>query len=77
MRTCKAAPGTFKLYKNQDVISWWVGEGVGRRIADPGFAAQLDSVDETLARIVSKLTPSERMVKIPKFLKPGTGMLSS
>lgn len=49
------------LDKNPDVISWWAGEGVMRRMKDPEFAAQIDRVDQKLARIVSTLTASERL----------------
>ncbi|MCD4747930.1 MAG: hypothetical protein K8R59_01040 [Thermoanaerobaculales bacterium] len=30
------------LNKNPDVVSWWVGENIRRRLDDRGFAAELD-----------------------------------
>lgn len=49
------------LEKNPDVISWWAGEGAMRRMKNPGFAAEMDRVDQKLARKARKLTASERM----------------
>jgi len=37
------------LNKNPDVVSWWVGEGVRRRLEDPEFAQKLEELDEQLA----------------------------
>jgi putative transposase len=43
------------LGKNPDVVSWWVGEGVRRRMDDEGFARDLDDLDTGLsAHIVSQ-----------------------
>ena len=49
------------LQKNPDVVSWWAGEGAARRMEDPEFAAQLDRMDQELARRASRMTPSERL----------------
>jgi hypothetical protein len=38
------------LGKNPDVVSYWVGEGVRRRLDDPSFARRLDALDRELAR---------------------------
>jgi REP element-mobilizing transposase RayT len=45
------------LNKNPDVVSWWVGEGVRRRLEDQEFAAELDRLDRELSEL---LTRSER-----------------
>jgi hypothetical protein len=37
------------LNKNPDVVSWWAGEGVRRKLEDEDFAAELDRVDEELS----------------------------
>ena len=37
------------LNKNPDVVSWWIGEGVRRRLNDRGFAAKLDGLDAQLS----------------------------
>lgn len=37
------------LIKNPDVVSWWVGEGVRRRLEEPDFASKLDDLDRALA----------------------------
>ena len=37
------------LNKNPDVVSWWVGEGIRRRLEDRGFAAELDALDAQLS----------------------------
>jgi len=37
------------LGKNPDVVSHWVGQGVRRRLEDPGFARRLDALDRELA----------------------------
>ena len=37
------------LNKNPDVVSWWVGEGIRRRLDDRGFAAELDRLDAQLS----------------------------
>ena len=35
--------------KNPDVVSWWVGEGIRRRLDDRSFAAELDGLDAQLS----------------------------
>jgi putative transposase len=37
------------LGKNPDVVSYWVGQGVRRRLDDPSFARRLDVLDRELA----------------------------
>ena len=37
------------LNKNPDVVSWWVGEGIRRRLDDRGFAAELNGLDARLS----------------------------
>ena len=37
------------LNKNPDVVSWWVGEGIRRRLDDGEFAAELDGLDAQLS----------------------------
>ena len=37
------------LNKNPDVVSWWVGEGIRRRLADRDFATQMDRLDVQLS----------------------------
>ena len=39
------------LGKNPDVVSYWVGQGVRRRLEDPNFARRLDAVDRELAEL--------------------------
>jgi len=36
------------LLKNPDVVSWWVGEGVKRRLEEGEFADELDRLDRQL-----------------------------
>ena len=36
------------LGKNPDVVSWWAGQGVRRRLEDAGFAQRLDDLDAAL-----------------------------
>jgi len=38
------------LGKNPDVVSYWVGQGVRRRIEDPDFARRLDALDREMAK---------------------------
>ena len=45
------------LKKNSDVVSWWVGEGIRRRLEDEEFAGELDRLDRELSGL---LTRSER-----------------
>ncbi len=40
------------LGRNPEVVSWWIGEGVRRRLAEQGFAARLDELDRALAESV-------------------------
>jgi REP element-mobilizing transposase RayT len=42
------------LNKNPDVVSWWVGEGVRRRVEDDDFANELDRLDEMLAAALAR-----------------------
>jgi len=37
------------LNKNPDVVRWWFGEGIRRRLDDRGFAAELDGLDVQLS----------------------------
>lgn len=37
------------LNKNPDVVSWWVGEGIRRRLKDSDFAAEIDRLDAQLS----------------------------
>ena len=41
------------LKKNQDVVSWWVGEGVRRRLEDETFAAEIDRLDKELSALLT------------------------
>jgi REP element-mobilizing transposase RayT len=41
------------LKKNQDVVSWWVGEGVRRRLEDEEFAAEIDRLDKKLSALLT------------------------
>ena len=41
------------LGKNPDVVSWWVGQGVRRRLEDAAFAERLDTLDRELASELS------------------------
>ena len=41
------------LKKNQDVVSWWVGEGVRRRLEDEAFAAEIDRLDKELSALLT------------------------
>ena len=41
------------LKKNQDVVSWWVGEGVRRRLEDKAFAAEIDRLDKELSALLT------------------------
>jgi putative transposase len=41
------------LKKNQDVVSWWVGEGVRRRLDDEEFAAEIDRLDKKLSALLT------------------------
>ena len=38
------------LGKNPDVVSYWVGQGVRRRIEAPDFARRLDALDPEMAK---------------------------
>jgi len=48
------------LNKNSDVVSWWVGEGVRRRIGEPSFSELLDELDERLDRETRKARTKRR-----------------
>ena len=41
------------LKKNQDVVSWWVGEGVRRRLEDEVFSAEIDRLDKELSALLT------------------------
>lgn len=42
------------LNKNPDVVSWWVGEGVRRRLEDADFAKEIDRFDRLLAEAAGR-----------------------
>jgi len=44
------------LDKNPNVVSWWVGEGVRRRLEDEDFAKELDRLDIQLAAELAQKT---------------------
>jgi len=48
------------LRKNPDMVSWWAGRGAKRRMADAGYAAELDSLDANLASRAAAMTEVER-----------------
>jgi REP element-mobilizing transposase RayT len=48
------------LNKNPDVVSWWVGEGIRRRLEDEEFATKLDKLDKELS---ASLTQSHQSGK--------------
>lgn len=48
------------LNKNPDVVSWWVGEGIRRRLEDEKFAAKLVKLDEELSASLTQSRRSER-----------------
>ncbi len=54
------------LNKNSDVVSWWVGEGVRRRLDDAEFASRLDDLDRKLAEVAGH----ERQIRIPEDEPP-------
>ena len=39
------------LGKNPDVVSWWVGQGVRRRLQDADFARRNDRLDQEMASV--------------------------
>ena len=41
------------LKKNPDVVSWWVGEGIRRRLEDEEFAAEIDRLDKKLSALLT------------------------
>jgi len=41
------------LDKNSNVVSWWVGEGIRRRLEDDDIAKELDRLDIQLAAEVA------------------------
>jgi REP element-mobilizing transposase RayT len=49
------------MNKNPDMVSYWAGEGAKRRMIDPKYAAELDRLDEDLAKKVAKLSEGERL----------------
>ena len=42
------------LNKNTDVVSWWVGEGIRRRLEDEQFATELDRLDKNLSASLTR-----------------------
>lgn len=48
------------LKKNPDVVSWWVGEGIRRRLKDEEFTTKLDKLDKKLS---ASLTQSRQTDK--------------
>jgi len=42
------------LKKNPDVVSWWVGEGIRRRLEDDEFAERIDRLDEALSKMLTQ-----------------------
>ena len=42
------------LNKNTDVVSWWVGEGIRRRLEDEQFATELDRLDRNLSASLTR-----------------------
>ncbi|MCK5378948.1 MAG: hypothetical protein KAJ78_06060 [Acidobacteria bacterium] len=42
------------LHKNPDVVSWWVGEGVRRRLQDQQFSAEIDRLDGELSNLLTR-----------------------
>ena len=42
------------LRKNPDVVSWWVGEGIRRRLEDDEFALKIDLLDEALSKMLTQ-----------------------
>lgn len=49
------------MHKNPDMVSYRAGEGAKSRVADPKYAAELDRLDEALAKRVAKITEAERL----------------
>jgi hypothetical protein len=41
------------LKKHQDVVSWWVGEGVRRRLENEELAAEIDRLDKKLSVLLT------------------------
>jgi len=52
------------LRENPDVVSWWVGEGIRRRLEGDQFAARHDGLDEMLS---TKLAREEQHLNFPTF----------
>ena len=50
------------LGRNPEVVSYWVGEGVRRRLADPDFAGRLDDLDRALAEAVGRTARHDDLV---------------
>ncbi len=48
------------LNKNPDVVSWWVGEGIRRRLEDDEFATQLEELDKQLSASLARRGERER-----------------
>ena len=48
------------MNKNSDVVSWWVGEGIRRRLEDEKFSAKLDKLDKELSASLTRSRRAER-----------------
>jgi len=55
----RATPLARVLDKNPNVVSWWVGKGIRRRLEDEGFAKELDHLDIQLAAELAQKTNEE------------------
>jgi hypothetical protein len=53
------------LNKNSDVVIWWVGEGIRRRLEDEEFAAKLDKLDEELSASLTQSRQSDKSGNFP------------
>ena len=58
------------LGRNPEVVSYWVGEGVRRRLADPGFAGRLDDLDRALAEVVGRTARHDDVAAPPDAAEP-------
>jgi hypothetical protein len=48
------------LGKNPDVVSWWVGQGVRRRLEDEGFATRIDALDQEMVSTQTEVSLSDK-----------------
>ena len=54
------------LDKNPNVVSWWVGEGIRRRLEDEGFAKELDRLDiQLVAELAQKPNEERKTIENP------------